>query len=127
MTCVQECSWGDQPCGLFVETNKERITHHLFHWHGVKGKTPCKFEDCPKPAKMKNLGRHVETVHYTTALECAHCGKHRSRIDSLRRHLLSCKPYIASKASAKKGGRKFSPKEPKKVVYGYIVPARDAT
>jgi hypothetical protein len=129
MTCVRACSWGDQPCGLFVETNKTRISHHLFLWHGVKPdkKTHCKFEDCPKPEKMINLGRHVEGVHYTTGLECAYCDKPISRIDSLDRHLETCKVYRASTASAKKAGRKFSPKEPRKLVYGYIVPARDAT
>jgi hypothetical protein len=129
MTCVQACNWGDQPCGLFIEINKVRVTQHLFFWHGVKPeeKTLCKFEDCPKPAKMMSLGRHIENLHYTTALECAYCAKRRSRTDSLERHLKSCKVYRASKASAKKTGRRFSPKEPAKLVYGYIVPARNAT
>lgn len=129
MTCVRACDWRDQPCGLFVETNKVRLSHHLLHWHGVKpeGKALCKFEDCPKPGAMINLGRHIEGVHYTTALECAYCGKRNSRSDSLERHLKTCKAFLASRASAKKGGRKFSPKEPKKLVYGYIVPARNAT
>lgn len=125
MTCVRACGWGDQPCGLFVETNKARITHHLFLWHGVKPdkETLCKFENCPKTEKMINLGRHIEGVHYTTALECAYCGKPNSRSDSLDRHLETCKPY----RSAMKAGRKFIPTKPKKLVYGYIVPARDAT
>jgi hypothetical protein len=125
MTCVRACGWGNQPCGLFVETNKSRITHHLFLWHGVKPdkETLCKFEDCPKQEKMINLGRHIEGVHYTTALECAYCGKPGSRSDSLDRHLETCKPYRC----AMKAARKFIPTKPKKLVYGYIVPARDAT
>jgi hypothetical protein len=127
MTVVRACGWGDKPCGLFLEMNKSRVAYHLFLWHGVKlgGKAPCKFEDCSTSA-MVNLGRHIEGVHYTTVLECPCCGKRISRSDSLERHHKTCKPFLVCKASAKKGRRQFNPKDPKKLVYGYIVPARNA-
>ncbi|KAG2357416.1 hypothetical protein BDR07DRAFT_1380146 [Suillus spraguei] len=127
MTCVQACSWTDQPCGLFVEMHKVRVANHLWHWHGVKPKTtaPCKFEGCSNTEVMCNLVRHIEVVHYTTSFECTYCGKRCSRSDSLDRHQQKCDPLLASKARAKKGGRKSGPKDQKKLVYGYIVPARD--
>ncbi|KAG1750715.1 hypothetical protein EDB19DRAFT_1347361 [Suillus lakei] len=129
MTCVRSCDWTDQPCGLFVEMNMVRIEHHLLHWHGVKfkAKNPCKFKGCSKPRAMLNLGRHIEGVHYTTSHRCCYCKRRWSRADSLDRHLDKCKPLRASKARAKTGRRKFSPLAPKKLVYGYIVPAHDAT
>ncbi|KAG2036858.1 hypothetical protein BDR03DRAFT_1092181 [Suillus americanus] len=129
MTCVRACDWTDQPCGLFVEMNKNRVAHHLLHWHGVKSAdtTACKFEGCSKSEAMINLGRHIEGVHYTTSYECPYCGKRWSRSDSLDRHQQKCEPLLDSKARAKKGSRKFNLQDPKKLVYGYIVPARDAT
>jgi hypothetical protein len=129
MTCVRPCDWDKDPCGLFVEMNKDRVSTHLLFWHGVKSgsKTPCKFQDCPKPKAMSSLGRHIEGVHYTTYLECPYCGKLSSRTDSLKRHQTICETFIASKALAKKERREFKLQVPKKMVYGYIVPARNAT
>lgn len=129
MTCVRACDWTDQPCGLFVEMNKARVAHHLLFWHGVKSNdtTSCKFENCSRSEAMLNLGRHIEGVHYTTSYECPYCGKRWSRSDSLDRHQEKCEPLLDSKARAKKGCRNFSPQDPKKLVYGYIVPARNAT
>ncbi|KAG1882217.1 hypothetical protein F4604DRAFT_1650694 [Suillus subluteus] len=129
MTCVRACGWTDQPCGLFVEMNKSRVVHHLLHWHGVKSTdtAPCKFEDCPKSGAMLSLGRHIEGVHYTTSYECPYCSKRWSRTDSLDRHQEKCEPLLDNKARAEKECRTFYPKDPKKLVYGYIVPARNAT
>ncbi|KAG2361792.1 hypothetical protein BDR07DRAFT_1100017 [Suillus spraguei] len=129
MTCVRACDWTDQPCGLFVEMSKARVAHHLLYWHGVKSTdtAPCKFEGCSKAQAMYSLGRHIEGVHYTTSYECPYCGKRWSRSDSLNRHQRTCKPLLDSKARAKKARRKFNPQGPKKLVYGYIVPARNAT
>lgn len=129
MTCVRACDWTDQPCGLFVEMNPSRIRHHLLHWHGIKftGTALCKFEDCSKSEAMINLGRHIESVHYATSYECPYCGKRWSRADSLDRHQGQCKPLLASKDRATKGSRKFNLRGPKKLVYGYIIPARNAT
>ncbi|KAG2128191.1 hypothetical protein BD769DRAFT_1458671 [Suillus cothurnatus] len=129
MTCVRACNWTDQPCGLFVEMNKTRVAHHLLHWHGVKSEdtVSCKFEDCSRSEAMLNLGRHIEGVHYTTSYECPYCNKRWSRIDSFKRHQGKCKPFLASKDRAMKGRRKFNLQDPKKLVYGYIVPARNAT
>ncbi|KAG1899432.1 uncharacterized protein F5891DRAFT_1039578 [Suillus fuscotomentosus] len=129
MTCVRACGWTDQPCGLFVEMNKARVAHHLLHWHGVKSTdtTACKFEDCSRSEAMLSLGRHVESVHYTTSCECPYCGKRWSRSDSLDRHQATCGPLLESKDRAKKGRRKFTLQDPKKLVYGYIVPARNTT
>ncbi|KAG2112589.1 uncharacterized protein F5147DRAFT_683603 [Suillus discolor] len=129
MTCVRPCEWTDQPCGLFVEMNKVLVADHLLHWHGVesKGTTLCKFEGCSKSKAMLNLGRHIEGIHYTTSYECPYCGKRWSRSDSLDRHQVTCRPLLDSKARAKKGRREFGLQDPKKLVYGYIVPARNAT
>ncbi|KAG1862514.1 hypothetical protein DFJ58DRAFT_231337 [Suillus subalutaceus] len=129
MTCVRACGWTDQPCGLFVEMNKARIAHHLLHWHGVKSKdtAPCKFEDCWKSEAIINLGRHIEGIHYATSFECPYCGKRWSRADSLDRHQGQCTPLLASKDRATKGNCQFNLRDPKKLVYGYIVPARNAT
>ncbi|KAG2051115.1 hypothetical protein BDR06DRAFT_600497 [Suillus hirtellus] len=129
MTCVRACEWTDQPCGLFVEMNKVLVADHLLHWHGVesKGTTLCKFEGCSKPKAMLNLGRHIEGIHYTTSYECPYCGKRWSRSDSLDRHQVTCRPLLDSRARAKKGRREFSLQDRKKLVYGYIVPARNAT
>lgn len=127
VSCVQACSWTDQPCGLFVEMHKIRVANHLWHWHGVKPKTtaPCKFEGCSDTEAMFTLVRHIEVVHYTASFECTYCGQRCSRSDSLDRHQRRCDPLLASKARAK-GGRKFSPKVQKKLIYEYIAPAHDA-
>ncbi|KAG1750712.1 hypothetical protein EDB19DRAFT_1347164 [Suillus lakei] len=129
MTCVRSCDWTDQPCGLFIEINKARVAHHLLYWHGVevKSKTPCKFEDCLKPQAMTNLGRHIEGVHYATSYQCPYCEGRWSRIDSLQRHLDKCEPLLESKTLAELEGRNFCPLDSKKLICGYIVPARNAT
>lgn len=128
MTCVRACGWTDQPCGLFVEMNKFRVADHLLRWHDVKSKdaAPCKFDGCSKPGAIINLARHIEGVHYTTSYECPYCGRRWSRSDALSRHQKQCEPVLASKARAKKGGRKFNLHR-KKLVYGYIVPTSNAT
>ncbi|KAG1851597.1 hypothetical protein DFJ58DRAFT_628017, partial [Suillus subalutaceus] len=97
---VRACEWTDQPCGLFVEMNKNRVTHHLLHWHGVKSAdtATCKFEGCSTSGAMLSLGRHIEGVHYTTSCECPYCGKQWSRTDSLDRHQRKCEPLLDSKA-----------------------------
>ncbi|KAG1750768.1 hypothetical protein EDB19DRAFT_1350261 [Suillus lakei] len=127
LTCVRSCDWTDQPCGLFVEMNMARIEDHLFHWHGVKlkTKTPCEVEGCKDPDPMVNLGRHIEGIHYATTYQCPYCEKLLSRPDSLKRHV--CPPLTVSMTTVEGEGRVFHPLDAKKMVYGYIVPAREAT
>ncbi|KAG1889085.1 uncharacterized protein F5891DRAFT_934057, partial [Suillus fuscotomentosus] len=89
---VRACGWTNQPCGLFVEMDQARIAYHLLHWHGVQptDTAVCKFEDCSRSEAMLSLGRHIESVHYTTSYECPYCGGRHSRSDSSYRHQATC-------------------------------------
>jgi hypothetical protein len=116
LTCVRECEWTDHPCGLYIEMSKDRISNHLHNWHGVS-EAACKFQGCTDPATMKQLGRHVETVHYDTSSQCPYCPKVLSRSDAVKRHILS---HV--KRGEIPAGQEIQKK--KKVLTGYIIPAR---
>lgn len=60
MTCVRACEGTDQPCGLFVEMNKCRVSYHLFYWYGVKSKDMAR----SRPKAILILGRHIEGLLY---------------------------------------------------------------
>lgn len=128
--CVRMCDWDDdQPCGLFIETERTRIEDHLWYWHGVKlkDKTACRIKDCTEVKPMQYLGRHIETVHFKTGSRCFYCNKLCARGDSLKRHLNGCQVLSDSRERAMQAGHDFYCKEGIKSVYGYIVPAKNAT
>jgi hypothetical protein len=119
LTCVRECEWTDHPCGLYIEISKDRISNHLHNWHGVS-EASCKFQGCKDTATMKQLGRHVETVHYCTSSQCPYCPKVLSRSDAVTRHIQHS--HVARGEIP--AGHKIQ--KTKKVLTGYIIPARRA-
>lgn len=124
LMCVRQCGWTDRPCGLFVEISKKRVTHHLELWHDVDPalRATCKFEGCSKTSPIKNRGRHVTTVHYSTFSTCENCGEELSRSDSVTRHHKWCESI---QSAAKSAGGAFKYKPPKTNLLGYIVPTKD--
>ncbi|KAG2148174.1 uncharacterized protein EDB93DRAFT_1328312 [Suillus bovinus] len=129
LTCVRSCDWTDQPCGLFVEVNKTRIEEHLWFWHGVKvknSKSACQFGDCSDTQEIKNLGRHIEGVHFNMSYQCPYCNKPASRTDVVTRHQKECKVLFDKRAHAEREQYEFCPQPITKMVSGYIVPAKNA-
>ncbi|KAG1842045.1 hypothetical protein DFJ58DRAFT_807215 [Suillus subalutaceus] len=129
LICVRSCDWTDQPCGLFVDMDKIRFEDHLWYWHGIELKkcTPCHFEDCSDVGVRTHLSRHIEGAHFEISYQCPYCKRLLTRTDSLGRHQKGCKPLLASRAHAEHGGYDFCLQELIKLVYGYIVPAKNAT
>ncbi|KAG2146821.1 hypothetical protein DEU56DRAFT_882982 [Suillus clintonianus] len=127
MACVRQCEWGDSPCGLYVEFNKNVVSKHLFEWHGVNNSkgARCKFEGCSAANKtMKNLGRHIATVHLDVTWQCCYCRVVWSRSDAAKRHYPTCDSYKAAKELA---GDRFKLEPTKMIRKGYIVPAHGTT
>lgn len=127
--CVRLCDWDDQPCGLYIEMERTRIEDHLWYWHGVtmEDDTVCRFKDCTELKPMQCLGRHIQTVHFKTACRCSYCNLLCARSDSLFRHHKVCQILSDSRERAMQAGHDFYPEEGIKLVYGYIVPAKNAT
>ncbi|KAG0705188.1 hypothetical protein DFH29DRAFT_907974 [Suillus ampliporus] len=127
LTCVRLCEWTDQPCGLYVEMNEDRITNHLDNWHGIgaRQKVTCKVQGCTDTSAIGHIGRHIATVHYSTTCQCFYCDTLWSRSDAVTRHQKTCTSFKSAKREAARARRKFK-RQTKKVLTGYIVPARDA-
>ena len=115
LTCVRACQWTDNPCGLYIEVCKDRISDHLLKWHGVPQdvQTPCEFQGCDGKS-LKTMGRHIETVHFGTSWQCSSCHKALSRSDAVTRHRKTCEGARAGHSTV----------TARKVVSGYIIPAR---
>jgi len=120
LTCIRLCDWTDKPCGLYVEMCKDRISNHILNWHGVSAhaKVPCKFQGCADTSAMNNLGRHIETVHYSTTWQCCYCHQLLSRSDAVARHQKGCQLLGRAKRLAAQEGRKFNLQSAKKVLTG---------
>jgi len=128
LTCVRACEWSDEPCGLFIEVCKDRISKHLSKWHGVGGDehanvpSGCSFPGCSHTTAINNLGRHIETVHYATSWQCPYCRKPLSRSDAAKRHGITCDRFKRAVRQAAQAGHKIQ--TARKLVSGYIIPAR---
>ena len=61
------------------------------------------------PAK-RNLTRHIGLVHAKTQVTCEKCGKHFTREDNLKRHLVRCNPKNSGTLTCEKCQKKFSSK-----------------
>ncbi|OAX38900.1 hypothetical protein K503DRAFT_769991 [Rhizopogon vinicolor AM-OR11-026] len=127
LTCVRACEWTDRPCGLYIEPCKDRISDHLFKWHGVghDAKIPCKYRGCTATSPMNTLGRHIETVHFNTKWQCRPCLKTWSRNDAMTRHQNpgsedGCPSFKRALEQAKREGYKI--RGARKVLSGYIIP-----
>ena len=128
LTCVRACEWSDEPCGLFIEVCKDRISKHLSKWHGVGGDehanvpSGCSFPGCSHTTAINNLGRHIETVHYATSWQCPYCRKPLSRSDAAKRHGITCDRFKRAVRQAAQAGHMIQ--TARKLVSGYIIPAR---
>jgi len=100
-----ECCWGT-PCGvLLTDLTAAGISRHLKQYHfndATNGWEDRKRGVClwshyggPCNTEMfyQGFSKHIAAVHLgSIAQECPSCLRRFSRIDSLRRHMRSCKP-----------------------------------